>query len=87
MESEDLFDKQNQGDLLDYKTTQPRRVLTESGLVTCVQAVKWLRPLTPPQCLCDVARGHNRIHGMWYLSVIEATFLTNQIPGLNRAAV
>ena len=31
MESEDLFDERNQGDLLDYETTQPRRALTESG--------------------------------------------------------
>ena len=33
MESEDLFDERNQGDLLDSgtKTTQPRQALTESG--------------------------------------------------------
>ena len=33
MESEDLFDERNQGDLLDSssETTQPRRALTESG--------------------------------------------------------
>ena len=33
MESEDLFDERNRGDLLDSssETTQPRRALTESG--------------------------------------------------------
>ena len=33
MESEDLFDERNQGDLLDSgsEITQPRRALTESG--------------------------------------------------------
>jgi len=33
MESEDLFNERNQGDLLDSssKTTQPRQALTESG--------------------------------------------------------
>ena len=33
MESEDLFDERNQGDLLDSssETTQPRRAQTESG--------------------------------------------------------
>ena len=31
MESENLFDERNQGDLLDYETTQPWRALTESG--------------------------------------------------------
>ena len=33
MEQEDLFNERNQGDLLDSssETTQPRRVLTESG--------------------------------------------------------
>ena len=38
MESEDLFDKRNQGDLLGYETT---RVLTVSGLVVHVRAVQW----------------------------------------------
>ena len=50
MESEDLFDKRNQGDLLGYETT---RVLTVSGLVVHVRAVQW-SPLqlgsTLPQC-------------------------------------
>jgi len=41
----------------------------------------------PPQCLRDVACGHNRIHSTWRLSVIEATFPTNPISELNRAAV
>ena len=31
MESEELFDERNQGDLLNSVTTQPRRALTESG--------------------------------------------------------
>jgi len=31
MESDDLFDEKNQGDLLNSETTQPRWALTESG--------------------------------------------------------
>ena len=35
-----------------------------------------------------IACGHNRIHGgTWHLSVIDATFLTDQISELSRATV
>ena len=46
MESEDLFNETNQGELLDYETTQPRQAMTKNGLVTRVRAVKWLCPST-----------------------------------------
>ena len=89
MESEDLFDERNQGDLLDSEITQPQRALQISDSHACKQSNASAPQLgsTLPLCLRDIARGHNRIHSTWRLSVIEAMFLTNQISELTRAAV